>query len=51
LCGQKLTSVHNHFDMVSAVSVYAKPCLPQVNVRQNVYSTGITFELTCHNDR
>jgi len=43
-------SVHNHFDMVSAVSVYAKLRLSQVNVRQNVYATGRKFEFICHND-
>ena len=45
------TSVHDHFDMISAVSVYAKPHLSQVNVRQNVYATDRNFGFTCHNDR
>ena len=32
------------------ISVYAKPRLSQVNVRQNLSATGRNFEFTCHND-
>ena len=45
------TSVHDHFDMISAVSVYAEPRLSQVNVRKKVYATGEKIEFTCRNDR
>ena len=41
------TPVHNQFDMVSAVSVYAKPRLSQVNVRlilvQNKCINGMMY--------
>jgi len=32
-------SIHSHFDMVSAASVYAKPHLSQVDVSLNLHAT------------
>jgi len=31
-------------------TVYAKPRLSQVNVRQNLSATGRNFGFVCHND-
>ena len=34
----------------SMTVVYAKPCLSQVNVEQNLSATGRNFGFTCNND-
>jgi len=37
--------------LLTLPAVHAKPCLLQVNDRQNLSATGRNFGFTCHNDR
>ena len=51
LCRSRFTNTLIDYLRHFLEAVHAKPCLSQVNDRQNLSATGRIFGFTCHNDR